>query len=117
MRKVVLFALTLLTVNSALAMNDIVQCINGRTVVNTAHFLNDKDLFLTVHYLVKDERPLQASVTTSGTWWKPKKFKGQTSDGIAITLKIDRNDMKGTLYVEGREPETLVCKEQVFFPL
>ncbi|MFS4458197.1 hypothetical protein [Bdellovibrio sp. HCB2-146] len=117
MKKMLLFAMTLLSVNSAFAMNDILQCTNGKTVVNTAYFLNQENLFLTVHYLVADARPLQANVTASRKFWKPKTFKGETSDGTSILLKVDRNDLTGTLYVEGREPETLVCKEQVFFPL
>lgn len=117
MRKVFLFAFTLLSVNSVFAMSDSVQCINGKTVVNTAYFAYDKGLFLTIHYLVPDAQPLQATVTTKSKI-KSKRFTGQTSNGTQISLKIERfNDMKGTLFVEGREPETLVCKEQVFFPL
>ena len=117
MRKVFLFAFTLLSVNSVFAMSDSVQCINGKTVVNTAYFAYDNDLFLTIHYLVPEAQPIQATVKTNSKI-KTKTFAGQTRNGSRISLKIERfNDMKGTLYVEGREPETLVCKEQVFFPL
>ena len=117
MKRLFIFALTMMAASSSFAMKDVLQCVNGRVVVNTFRHMNEDQLRLTASFMVNDLGNFEALVTTQSRW-TAKSFSGKTADGRKMKLVVKRfDDLKGTLSIEGLPSEELVCREQNLFEM